>query len=153
MEICRDAALCAAWARASGVEKILPEEAAGRLELCFFAAGETLCNEGDEAAALQFVLCGRYKLIRLTRAGQECLLRFFDAFSLIGELELLQGGPSRTTAVALGPLVCLRLSAVSVQLSGLQDRAAQPEPHPDARRAGAAADGELSAGHRAKRAF
>ena len=109
MEICRDAALCAAWARASGVEKILPEEAAGRLELCFFAAGETLCNEGDEAAALQFVLCGRYKLIRLTRAGQECLLRFFDAFSLIGELELLQGGPSRTTAVALEPLVCLRL--------------------------------------------
>ena len=80
MEICRDAALCAAWARASGVEKILPEEATGRLELCFFAAGEALCNEGDEAAALQFVLCGRYKLIRLTRAGQECLLRFFDAF-------------------------------------------------------------------------
>ena len=81
---------------------------------------------------------------------------------------MLQGGPSRTTAVALGPLVCLRLplravarraarlqplSAVSVQLSGLQDRAAQPEPHPDARRAGAAADGELSAGHRANGLF
>ena len=77
MEICRDAALCAAWARASGVEKILPEEAAGRLELCFFAAGETLCNEGDEAAALQFVLCGRLQADPADPGGAGVPFAFF----------------------------------------------------------------------------
>ena len=98
------------WVTASGIDKILPHEAADNADLCFFNAGESLCEEGDESPCLLFVLLGRYKLTRLTSAGQECLLRFFDAFSLIGELELLRSGPCQTNAIALTETVCLRLS-------------------------------------------
>lgn len=109
MQIIRDTAERTRWLDHCGIAGVLPQQAAAELELCRFAQGELLCEEADSAPYLFFILCGRYKLTRLTAAGQECLLRFFDAFSLIGELELLYGGASRTNAIALGDLVCLRL--------------------------------------------
>ena len=122
MQIVREPRRRAAFLARCGVAEILPEQAAGELELCRFAAGELLCEEGDEAPYLFFILCGRYKLTQLTVAGQECLLRFFDAFSLIGELELLYGGPARTNAIAVGPLVCLRLSCTRWRAALLDHR-------------------------------
>lgn len=98
------------WIEESGISKILPPETIDPLELCVFSAGDLLCVEADESPQLLFVLSGRYKLTRLTGAGQECLLRFFDAFSLLGELELLRGGPCQVNAIALEETVCLRLS-------------------------------------------
>ena len=109
MQIVREPRRRAALLARFGIAENLPAQAAGELELSLFSGGELLCTETDSVPYLFFVLCGRYKLTRLTAAGQECLLRFFDAFSLIGELELLYGGTAQTNAAALGPLVCLRL--------------------------------------------
>ena len=97
------------WIEESGIAGILPPEAIDALELGVFSAGELLCAEADSSPRLLFVLSGRYKLTRLTSAGQECLLRFFSAFSLLGELELLRGGPCQVNAIALEETVCLRL--------------------------------------------
>lgn len=109
MRLIQDSTERTRWLEHCGIAEILPPTALEQLELCCFERGESLCTEEDSSPYLFFILCGRYKLTRLTVAGQECLLRFFDAFSLIGELELLYNGPARTNAIAVEPLICLRL--------------------------------------------
>ena len=104
-----------------GVDTLLPKKALAALRLCRFDRGEVFCREGDDFASLYFVMEGRYKVTRLTESGRECLLRFFDAFSIIGELELFEGGPARTTVTAVTPVTALRLPLSYLRAELLDD--------------------------------
>ena len=117
----KEVAARAAWIDGSGIRSILPPQALPQLRLCVFEKGEAFCRQEDEFSYLFFLLRGHYKLTRLTDRGEECLLNFFEAFSLIGELELLRSGTARTNAVALDESVCLRLPCAPLRETLLGD--------------------------------
>jgi CRP-like cAMP-binding protein len=74
-----------------------------------FGAGEVLFHERDPANALYLIHSGQVKITRDNLDGEETILHVIGGGECLGELALLDGGTRSATAVALGPVVALRL--------------------------------------------
>lgn len=66
-----------------------------------FERGTTLLHEGQLGDKVMVLLTGRVKVVCVTGAGREMVLRFCGPGELLGELAVLDGLPRSSTVVAL----------------------------------------------------
>ncbi len=66
-----------------------------------FAAGQQVFRQGEVGDRLVIVIEGRIAVSVLSPEGSEVLLTLIDAAGMIGEVELLDGGPRFTNATAV----------------------------------------------------
>lgn len=99
------------------LDSFLSPDAVKELRLRTFRDGEYLYREGENAEALCFLVDGRCKATRFLSNGKESLLSFHHSFTVLGELELIDGFekgaglnlPAYTNVQAIGTAVCLAL--------------------------------------------
>lgn len=115
-------------------QRFLPASAIEQLQLYSFYDGEYLCQEGENARFLYFLVDGRCKVTRFLNNGKESLLCFCHNFAVVGEFELvhcfsmksrlqpdsqpisqLAALTVKTNVQAIGPVWCLCLPLTAAQ--------------------------------------
>lgn len=61
--------------------------------------GEVLCSEGEQLEELKVLVEGRVKVMKTLPSGSSLLLRFNDALSIMGEVELVTRKPAANTII------------------------------------------------------
>lgn len=78
-----------------------------------FETGEALLQQGAPSRDLFIITEGRIRVVMATAAGEELLLAVLGAGSTVGELSVLDGEPRSASALALEPVVALRVGGNS----------------------------------------
>jgi CRP-like cAMP-binding protein len=83
--------------------------AAAKISISCYDAGQVVFCEGDAGGDLLIVQEGSVKVVKMSAAGRHQLIAIERAGSSLGEVSAFDGGLYSTTAIAIGPVVLLRL--------------------------------------------
>lgn len=68
-----------------------------------YAAGETVCHQGEPGELLYLLVDGLVKVVFTSERGDEMVLNTLERSEIFGELALLDGAPRSASVVALQP--------------------------------------------------
>ncbi|MDX8367943.1 Crp/Fnr family transcriptional regulator [Cytobacillus sp. IB215665] len=69
------------------ISNFLPEEMVSKLTLCRYDQGELVIDSKDNMQNLHFLVMGKVKAYTINQEGKVFLFKFFNPFSVFGELE------------------------------------------------------------------
>ncbi len=94
----------------NGLPQDVIVELAGQLDTRTLSEGETLFHQGDPGNnALYIIKEGQVKVVTHTMDGEELILNQFGPGEFFGEMSLIDQEPRSAGAIALSPVVMLRL--------------------------------------------
>ncbi|RIW31330.1 transcriptional regulator [Bacillus salacetis] len=83
-----------------GLSALFDAEHVPHFKLYRMEKGEVLCSEGERLEELKILVKGRVKVTKTLPNGSSLLLRFNDALSIMGEVELVTKKPAANTVTA-----------------------------------------------------
>lgn len=79
------------------------------MEVMFFEKGEFLCREKEPIEYLSFFVKGKAKVFRTLSNGKSLLIYFYHAFTVFGDLELINGNDADANIRAIEDSYCISL--------------------------------------------
>lgn len=93
----------------NGITHIIGEELEKHCEIQRFERGELICQVEQEIEYFYFFVEGKAKIYTLLENGNKLLLRFYQPFNILGEVELFLYPKYRTFVEAITPCVCISI--------------------------------------------
>lgn len=92
------------------VADIFEKDMRGFMELHSFQRGEQIYRTSEKAGYLYFLVKGKFKVFTVPKNGKALLLRFYEPFQVIGDIELLCEVDSICNLEVLNEVICIGIS-------------------------------------------
>jgi len=99
----------------NGWSGILSGGAVDKLRICTFFPGEFIYREDEECRMFYFYLGGKSKVFKLLENGQTMLVRFYQQFQIMGDVELFLNSPAINSVQAISQVKCLGISMDAIK--------------------------------------
>lgn len=86
-----------------------------------YAAGETLCRQGERGVALFVIVSGRVRVVEEMESGEKVIVGTLGPDAVVGEMAVIDGEERTASVVAQDPTVCLTLTAWDLK-AAIRDR-------------------------------
>jgi CRP-like cAMP-binding protein len=91
------------------------------MKLDKFNKGEHILRANQKLEFLYFMVEGKAKVFTLLKNGKSLLLRFYNPFVVIGDVEFIDGTPVTCNVEAISPVTCIGVPLEVLQKSATND--------------------------------
>lgn len=92
------------------MKNIISHDILKKSELCFYKKDEYLFKEGDDIEFLYFFLKGKIRILRTVENGKQALIRFYNEFTVLGEIEVIFNHTAYSSIQVLEESYVLKIS-------------------------------------------
>lgn len=103
------------------ISDIFTEDMRPYMMLLYFKKGEYICRENEKLDYLFFFVDGKAKVYSTLSNGKSLLLCFYQAFMLIGDLEISNAKPAFNNVQVIEDTYCIGISTEKVKTYLLHD--------------------------------
>jgi len=103
------------------IDSIFEKDMRKYMELHIFSKGEQIYNAGTKADYVYFIVKGKFKVLMVQKNGKSILLRFYEPFLMLGDIELLGYVDPLCSLEALNEVICLGISVEVIRTQSMED--------------------------------
>jgi len=103
------------------IDNIFEKDMRNHMELHQFAKGEQIYNAGTKADYVYFIVKGKFKVLTVQKNGKSILIRFYEPFLMLGDIELLGYVDPLCSLEALSEVICIGVSFEIIRNQCMED--------------------------------
>jgi len=103
------------------IDSMFEKDMKKHMELHLFSKGEQIYNAGAKADYIYFIVKGKFKVLTAQKNGKSILLRFYQPFQMLGDIELLGYVDPLCNLEALNEVICLGISVEVIRTQCMED--------------------------------
>lgn len=103
------------------ISEVFQSDMTEYMSLNCFNKGEFIFRANEKIETLFFMVEGNSKVFILLKNGKSLLLRFYNPFVVIGDVEFMDGSPATCNVEVISPAVCIGIPLNALQNQALND--------------------------------
>jgi len=92
------------------IHQLFSEDMSPFMELFLFKSGEYICKDNEEISYIYFFVEGKAKVFITLSNGKSLLLCFYQDFTILGDIELVEKKVASTNVQAIEDVCCIGIS-------------------------------------------